>query len=434
MIIMKKLFALFVLGIFAAGMASLGFAQSAETGNATGETIIGENAGALPDSPFYGLKKFVEGIQMFFTFDQVEKTKLKYNLAQLRLVEADAMARLNKMQLAENMMKEYENGLADVEADENSLSAAGRNTSAIADLVGNNTYKHILVLQKVYEKVPDSAKPAIKNVIENSMERQSKIAEKLADKGFVNITVVIGNQTIMREVPAKFAEKFLENAKELKNKIREEVKIENDDVLKEKIAEKIEIAKNKVMKQINDTKEKLAQVEANASAANLTALGRVISEAKTHLNAAETAFNDGKYREAYNHAILAEKALNVAIRIINGAEDIEKTIAEKMEVRKDKAQEQVADAKKQINITEQKLANITNIAANKLLANAKEYLNKAETAFNNTKYGGAFGQAVAAERAAKNAEMLAAIKEKVAEKREEVKEAVTGITGNIIVK
>lgn len=408
---MKKLFVLFVFGVFALGLSASVIAQAQTTDNATGENILETSAGTLPDSPFYGLKKFGEGIQTFFTFDRIEKAKLKYRLAQLRLAEAEAMSRLGKAAIAENMIKEYENGLADVEADENTISAAGRNASAIADLVGNNTYRHILVLQKVYEKVPDSAKTAIRKVIENSMERQSKMAEKLAGNNTVNITITVGNETVTREVLARFAEKFLENARELKNKVKEEVKIENEDTLKGKIAEKIEIAKDKVLEQINDSKEKLAKIENNITAdANITALNKVINEAKTHLNAAENAFNDGKYREAYNHAILAEKALNVAKKIINNTEDIEKAIAEKLEVRNDKAQEQILDAKKQINMTEQKLVNITNTTANKLLSQAKEHLSKAEQAFNNTKYGDAFGQAVAAEWAAKNAEKLMIIK------------------------
>lgn len=395
------------------------------TGNATGENVLETSAGTLPDSPFYGLKKFGEGIQLFFTFDQVEKAKLKYKLAQLRLVEAETMARLNKIQLAENALKDYETGLNETEADENLLSAAGRNISSIADLVGNNTYKHILVLQKVYEKVPDSAKPAIRKVIEKSMERQSKIAERVADKGLVNITITIGNQTITRAIPAKLAEKFLENARELKDRTGEEVEIEDEDELKEKIAEKIEIAKGKAMEQIEEVKEDMAELEGKITAdTNITALARIISEARIRLNASETAFSQNNFRESYRHAILAEKAAKVAERIIEKAENIEKIIAEKMEVRKDKAQEQIADAKKQINITELKLANITNTAANKLLNQAKEHLNKAETAFNSTKYGDAFGQAVAAEQLAKNAERLAVAREKISEKRSEIKQTI----------
>ncbi|MFZ3077659.1 MAG: DUF5667 domain-containing protein [Candidatus Aenigmatarchaeota archaeon] len=424
---MKKLFVMFVFGVLAISMAPMVFAQSSETGNATGETIIGENAGTLPDSPLYGLKKFGEGIQSFFTFDQIEKAKLKYRLAQLRLMEADAMARINKTQLAENMMKEYENGLADVEADENTISAAGRNVSSIADLVGNNTYRHILVLQKVYEKVPDSAKPAIKKVLENSMNRQEKIAERIAGNSTVNITITVGNETVTREVPAAFAEKFLEMAKDMREKIKDEVELKDVEELKEKLAEKMEMGAEKVKEQISEVKEKLAEIESrNITEVSRPALDSILANAKTHLNNAESALEQKKYREAYSHAITAEKALYVAKELYKNRENIEKMIAEKMEIGKTKAGEQIESARNQISETGQKLAsvNASHPAADKLLNQAKEHLNKAEQAFNNTKYGEAFGQAVAAEQAAKNAEKLAAAREKVAEKKTEIKKNV----------
>lgn len=403
---MKKLFVLFVISVFALGLSAPALAQTQATDNATGENILETSAGMLPDSPFYGLKKFGEGIQLFFTFDQIEKAKLKYKLAQLRLAEAEIMARLDKLQHAENALKDYENRLADVEADEKAISAAGRNASAIADLVGNSTYRHILVLQKVYEKVPESAKPAIMRVMENSMERHSKMAESAgqADKEFVNITIAAGNRTITREVPARLAEKFLDSARELKERLMEEVRIENKDMLKERIAEKIEITKGKAEEQIKEVREMLANTEGDITAdANITALARITNEAKTRMNAAEAAFGQGNYREAYNHAIAAEKALMVAESIVSGAENIEKIAAEKLDIRKDKAQEQIVDAKKQINITEQKIANIANAAAGRLLNQARERISKAEQTFNNAKYGEAFGQAVAAEMVARNA-------------------------------
>jgi len=344
---MKKLFVLLVFGIFALGLSAPALVQAQSADNATVENILGESAGALPDSPFYGLKKFGEGIQLFFTFDKVEKVKLKYRLAQLRLMEADAMARLNKTRLAENALSEYAAGLNETEDDENSLSAAGRNVSSIADLIGNNTYRHILVLQKVYNKVPDSAKPAIKKVLENSMTRQEKIAEKIADNNTVNITITVGNETVTREVPAAFAEKFLETAREMRKKIGEEVNIENNTDLKEHIAE------------------------------------------KTGINM-------------------------------------------------EKAREQIADAREQINEISQKLAslNVTNLAADKLLQNAEAHLNKSEQAFGAGKYGEAFGQAISAEAVAMSAKKLAAAREKIGEKKTEMRKIVSekAETGNAVAK
>lgn len=426
---MKKLFVLFVFGIFTIGMAPVVFAQTQTTDNATGENILETSAGALPDSFFYGFKRFGEGVQLFFTFDNLEKAKLKYSLAQTRLAEAEAMAGLNKTQLAENALKEYETGLNETEADKNSLSAAGRNVSAIADLVGNNTYRHILVLQKVYEKVPDSAKAAIKKALENSMEKQQKIAERIAGNNTINITITVGNETVTRMVPAGFAEKFLEKAREAEKNAGEEVNIQNVEDLKQKLSEEVGIAKEKVSREISDTREKIAKVEGmNFTGVNQSTLDRILGEAKIHLANSEALFSQGKYRESYQQALAAGKVLDVAERLYKNAENIEKTIAEKMEIGKVKASEQIKSAREQINETGQKIASgsASYPAADKLLSQAKEHLSKAETAFNNTKYGDAFGQAVAAEQAAKNAERLITVKQKVEGKKENIKEIVSG--------
>lgn len=322
---MKKLFVLFVFGVFAIGMAPAVFAQTAETGNATGETIIGESAGTLPDSPFYGLKRFGEGIQSFFTFDQIEKTKLKYRLAQLRLMEADAMASLNKTQLAGNALNEYEDDLNEAASDKERLSASGRNTTELADIVGNGTYRHILVLQNVYGKVPDSAKSAIMDAIEKTLEKQGQISQEHSDAGLVNITITIGNRTITRQVPAGFAERFLEKAGELKGKISEEVEIENETELKSDIAEKTGIDREKAQEQIDDAREQVNEAAQKLASLNITnsTANKLLQNAESHLNKSEQAFNDGKYGEAFGQAISAESIAKNAEKLAIAREKIE---------------------------------------------------------------------------------------------------------------
>jgi len=424
-IFMKKLFVLFIFGIFALVLSAPVLAQAQATNNATGENILETRAGTLPDSPFYGLKRFGEGIQTFFTFDQVEKAKLKYKLAQLRLAEVDAMARLDKTQLAENALKDYEAELNETANDEKKLSAEGRNTTELADIVGNNTYRHILVLQKVYNKVPDSAKTAIRKVIEKSMEKHEKISERIAGNNTVNITITIGNETVTREVPAAFAKKFMEMAGEVRDKTGEELEMEDSEDLKEKIAENTGIAKEKVLKEISDAKKKLAKIESlNLTGANRQTLDSIIGEAKAYLNNSEILFNQEKYGEAYRRALIAEKMLNVAKKVYensennnSGEEGNRENNGEEALIDKEKSQEQIDDAVSQITEAEQKLAsvNASHPAANKLLNQAREHLGKAEQAFNNTKYGEAFGQATAAEMLARNAERMITIKVKCTE-------------------
>lgn len=91
----------------------------------------------------------------------------------------------------------------------------------------------------------------------------------------------------------------------------------------------------------------------------------------------------------------------------------------------EKALEQINEAREEIAKAEAKIAemNVTNkTAIIVLLNNAKEHLAKAEAAYNESKYGEAFGQAVSAEHLAENAKELA---EKVSEFRERSAEKIT---------
>jgi|GEM_PF-5430642 len=91
----------------------------------------------------------------------------------------------------------------------------------------------------------------------------------------------------------------------------------------------------------------------------------------------------------------------------------------------EKALKQINEAKEEIAKAEAKIAgiNITNkTAISVLLNNSKEHLAKAEAAYNESKYGEAFGQAVSAEHLAENAKRLA---ERVSEALEKGTEKLT---------
>lgn len=83
-----------------------------------------------------------------------------------------------------------------------------------------------------------------------------------------------------------------------------------------------------------------------------------------------------------------------------------------------RALHEIDEAREEILKAEEKLAkaNLTDQATLQLLENAKEHLSKAEGAYSQSKYGEAFGQAIAAEHLAENAKDIA---EELAEYREE---------------
>lgn len=63
--------------------------------------------GALPGSWTYPFKRFVEALDLAFTFDNVAKAEKYANYAHLRLLEARVLLAQNKPELVPDVMKEY---------------------------------------------------------------------------------------------------------------------------------------------------------------------------------------------------------------------------------------------------------------------------------------------------------------------------------------
>lgn len=65
------------------------------------------NPGVTPDSPFYGWKLGWEKFKLMFTFNQEKKAEKELQLANLRLIEARAMAEKNNTKGLERAQEEY---------------------------------------------------------------------------------------------------------------------------------------------------------------------------------------------------------------------------------------------------------------------------------------------------------------------------------------
>jgi len=69
------------------------------------------DAGMLPDSPFYFLKKWKESVQTFFTFGAENKARQFLHLSEVRLAEYEKMMEKGKTEIAEKTIQKYENQL-----------------------------------------------------------------------------------------------------------------------------------------------------------------------------------------------------------------------------------------------------------------------------------------------------------------------------------
>jgi hypothetical protein len=242
------------------------------------------NPGILPDNPFYSFKRFGESIRLWLTFDPEAKVKLRIRLAEMRLAELNATIAKGQYRYAERLRQEYENEINKTEDEMNRTKGLGRNVTALAEHVSNVTYKHVLILEGILEKVPEQAKLAIENAINASLKGHETAVIRLSES----------SPEKAAEFRVRFAENRLEKAriKAFEGKVRE-----TEELVKE------------YEKEINESVNLIEKAESLGR--NVTALAEHISNVTyKHVLILET--NLPKVPEQAKPAI--EHAANVSIK------------------------------------------------------------------------------------------------------------------------
>ncbi len=129
--------------------------------------------GILPDSPLYGIKKAFEGLGNAFAFGQKAKAERALKLAKKRMAEAKAMAEKGKPEFVEKLNEEAEQKLEKAKQH----AAKTKDKEAVLQKVSSARAKHIEVLKRVLEKVPEQAKANLQRVVEKA---EAKVAEQTA--------------------------------------------------------------------------------------------------------------------------------------------------------------------------------------------------------------------------------------------------------------
>ncbi|MBW2979756.1 S8 family serine peptidase [Candidatus Woesearchaeota archaeon] len=137
--------------------------------------------GITPDSWMYGFKRFFEGIDLFFTFDDVAKAEKHLKYAELRLAEAKEMAEKGKPEFVDDLIEEYEDNLEKANEISKIAQQLGKNVTKVTELVAVATSIHVDVLENVLEKVPEQAKSSIQRAITSS-KRGNEEALKVLEK------------------------------------------------------------------------------------------------------------------------------------------------------------------------------------------------------------------------------------------------------------
>ncbi len=140
------------------------------------------NPSLTPDSAFYFLKGWWEGIRMFFTFRATSKAKLHLDYAEERLAEMNKLAEQNKNDYMNQLQGNYNYHLGKAEEIIDNLEKDGKDVSELVQKLAEHTIRHQAVLLRVLEKVPEQAKDAIQKALEKSKQGQEKAAQMVQKK------------------------------------------------------------------------------------------------------------------------------------------------------------------------------------------------------------------------------------------------------------
>jgi hypothetical protein len=126
-----------------------------------------------PTSSLFFLQSWGESIRLFFTFSKESKLNYLSHLNDKRISELQAYGSKNA-QTAEMLAKKYEDNYKKIEA----LAPQGQDKSQIAEKIESNSIAQQKNLARVYQQVPEQAKPAILNAEVNSSKNVSAVLEK----------------------------------------------------------------------------------------------------------------------------------------------------------------------------------------------------------------------------------------------------------------
>ena len=138
--------------------------------------------GITPDNFFYPFKLFFENVGSAFTFGHLAKAKRLASLAERRIAETKVMAQKKKDKAVEQGLKRYQSLLDNSIKQSDEAAQSGQDVSDIQAKISQMMEKHLLVLDKVKDQVPDQAKAVIQKVEDRFRVHQENILKKLAQK------------------------------------------------------------------------------------------------------------------------------------------------------------------------------------------------------------------------------------------------------------
>ncbi len=350
----------------------------------------------LPDHPLYFLKNWVRGIQLVFTFDRAKKAELRLKFANEKIVEAKKLAELKGNPRAiEKVLASFENDIAKIS------ELSGEDLKKFSEKLVHQQILHQKILQKLETQVPPEVLEKIKTQREKHLERFAKVMQKVEAKE--KIAERLENE-LEKIKGSKFKEfKDLEILTEIGEKMPEEVK------------KKIEERKAKIEEKFREKLEGMPDEEKE--------------KFKTYLD--QISGNKLKHLEIISN-LEAEEISDKLSDVLEEAKEGKIDEVEKETISADQAQSQIKKAEDEIAKAEGVIGTISEEeyggkAARKLLDLAKKHFKEAKLAFDEGKYGRAFGLAITAYHEALNSERIAQKIEEIKKSPEKMKEKMESL-------
>ena len=239
----------------------------------------------LPDHPLYPLKTLGEKIRLWLAFNHLAKARVHLQLAEARLAELNAVLARGKVRLARQLVERYRNEIESSTNETDAAEAAGRNIEGLAERVGNSTFKHILVLTSLLDRVPPEAREHILHAINASSKGHFRVLAKLREKRAeraARLTLRF-TERIMERVRERVRERRIRGLKEILKRYGKEVNESN-----EALAEMERRGRN-----ITELAERVANMTYKHIKVLKSLLDRVPPEAREHILHAINASSKG---------------------------------------------------------------------------------------------------------------------------------------------
>jgi len=337
-----------------------------------------EDTGILPTSPFYFFKEWGRGVQSFFTFNAVGKVELEAKFAnekaaELKKVEEEdsnnetgiARALLNFQRAQEKVALRLERLK---ETSENP------NVDRLVEKIVEKSILHEKLLQEVVARHED--KEEIRLRVKSAGLSISDVIKKAAEK----------------DNPEKFVARLKDKLEATRGSELKDIRaVEILDRIGETVSEEVRVR----LEIVRDGFKEKAKLRIEALA----------EEGEDRVRAIVDRIPGDSGRRA---VVLEEIRLKVSDRASGALKRAQDAVEEKISDspdRKEKTAEQIRRATIMIEKAQEKISGVDKLreAAKNLLEQAERHLASAKVAFEEEKYGEAFGQARAAEVAARNA-------------------------------